>query len=80
MKLWLLINEIVTGYDTYDSAVVAAETEAAARTIHPSGNNIYWKRETYCSWCRQDEVIAQLLGTALKGTKAGIICASFNAG
>ena len=36
MKLYLLSQEVVTGYDTYDSAVVAAESEDDARTIHPS--------------------------------------------
>jgi hypothetical protein len=36
MKLWLISQDVNTGYDTYDSAVVAAETEEQARLIHPS--------------------------------------------
>ena len=35
MKLFLLSQDYVSGYDTYDSAVVAAESESDARNIHP---------------------------------------------
>lgn len=35
MKLWLISQRDNNGYDTYDSAVVAAETEEEARCIHP---------------------------------------------
>ena len=37
MKLFLISQEKVTGYDTYDCAVVSAESEADARNIHPNG-------------------------------------------
>lgn len=33
MNLYLLKQEINTGYDTYDSCVVAAESEEDARVI-----------------------------------------------
>lgn len=36
MKLWLIKRDVNGGYDTYDSAVVAAETEQAARETHPA--------------------------------------------
>jgi len=36
MKLYLISQDVVSGYDTYDSAVVAAENEQAARETHPS--------------------------------------------
>jgi hypothetical protein len=36
MELWLLSQDAQSGYDTYDSAVVAAESEDEARRIHPS--------------------------------------------
>lgn len=36
MKLFLIRQGVVRGYDTYDSAVVSAENEEDARTIHPS--------------------------------------------
>jgi hypothetical protein len=44
MKLWLIAqDEKNVGYDDYDSAVVAAETEYAARCIHPSTiSNARW--------------------------------------
>ena len=37
MKLYLLYQDDNRGYETYDSAVVAAEDENAARSIHPRG-------------------------------------------
>ena len=36
MKLWKISQTVNTGYDTYDSAVVAAEDEATARRMSPS--------------------------------------------
>ena len=36
MKLYLISQSMRCDYDTYDSAVVAAESESDARTIHPS--------------------------------------------
>ena len=35
MKLWLISQSKNNDYDTYDSAVVAAETEEQARRTHP---------------------------------------------
>jgi hypothetical protein len=37
MKLYLITQGLVDGYDTYDSAVVVAESEYEAKRIHPSG-------------------------------------------
>lgn len=36
MKLYLISQSIVSGYDTYDAAIVSAEDEDDARNIHPS--------------------------------------------
>jgi len=36
MNLYLISQTINNGYDTYDSAVVCAESEDEARKIHPS--------------------------------------------
>lgn len=36
MNLYLIQQNIRNGYDTYDSAVVAAKTKEEARTVHPS--------------------------------------------
>ncbi len=76
MKLWLISQDENRDYDTYDSAVVAAETEEEARSIHPGeygeGGKEYWV-------ARPDQVKVTLLGEAISGTDAGIIVASFNA-
>ena len=80
MKLWLISQTVNDGYDTYDSAVVAAETKEEARMTHPSGNNWNGEMGTYDSWCDAKDVSVEFVGIAKDGTKAGIICASFNAG
>lgn len=36
MRLYVISQNVNNGYDTYDSAVVAANTEAEARRIYPS--------------------------------------------
>jgi len=41
MKLWLISQRVNNGYDTYDSAVVVAETGEYAKKIHPSSGDIY---------------------------------------
>lgn len=50
MKLWLISQGVNNGYDTYDSAVVAAETEREARETYPQLNEeyVYTYREN--SW------------------------------
>lgn len=81
MKLWLISQSANNGYDTYDSAVVAAESEDAARMTHPS-NQEGWdgKRERYGTWSSADQVKVEFIGEAKPDTKPGVICASFNAG
>lgn len=82
MKLWLLVNKKVTGYDTYDSAVVAANTIEEARYIHPQDyKNNWWERDqTYASWCLPADVEISFIGEADEKILEGVICASFNAG
>lgn len=55
----------------YDSCVVAATTEEKARLILPA--------EDTTAWPTADYVDVEYLGTAKKGTKQGVILASFNA-
>lgn len=43
MNIYLIQQKANTGYDTYDAAVVAAESQEAARRIHP-GNLDHSKR------------------------------------
>lgn len=76
MKLWLIKQDFNSGWDTYDSAVVAAETEDDARRIHPSGND----GDRMGTWCDPEHVSARAIGDATTGTSRGVILASFNAG
>jgi hypothetical protein len=74
MNLYLISQDVNTDYDTYDAAVVAAETEEEARNISPRG---YISLST---WAPVEKVQVELIGKAIKGTEVGIILASFNAG
>lgn len=40
MNLYLLTQDKVLGFEVYVSAVVCAESEEEAKTIHPSGDDI----------------------------------------
>ena len=80
MKLWKISQDKNNDWDTYDSAVVAAETEAEARMMHPStGDDI--KPTPYSSWVGDPAYVqCEYIGKAKDGTQKGVICASFNAG
>jgi hypothetical protein len=81
MKLWLISQNVNTAYDTYDSAVVAAETEEEAKTMHPQhlfkqySWNKGWDNNT---WCNIKHVKVEYLGETDK--QKGVILASFHAG
>lgn len=74
MNLYLLTQDEIRGYDTFDRCVVAAPDEEAAKTLSPSnGSN--------CSdWPASEYVKAHYLGEAKVGTKQRIILASYKAG
>lgn len=93
MNLYLLINNTLNGYDTYDSCVVAAPNFRKARTIHPKGSGLYvardgrWHYDTgdvvdsmYLSWPQPEALDVLLIGRAEHGITPGVICSSFNAG
>lgn len=95
MKLFLISQDVNDGYDVYDSAVVAAESEEAARSIHPSrfyerlgngwgfkyssGEVKYEGEQTDC-WCALDDVKVRCIGETETVQAGGVVCASFNAG
>ena len=95
MKLWLISQSENNGYDTYDSAVVAAETEEEARVMYPGDPCYKWKwsgsKWQYhgpdgqvfnmqgYSWVDPVVVDVQFLADGYQGP-AGTVCASFNAG
>ena len=71
MNLYLVTQNANTGQYTYEFAVVAAETEEEAKTVHPFD-------ETWAKCANQ--VSAEYLGIAKEETKKGIIIPAFNEG
>jgi len=94
MKLWLIAQDQNQNYDTYDSAIVAAETEEDAKQMNPAGGRMDephspWDKnctETvweyrYNSWCDSPEhVEVSYIGKAAPKLVAGVVLASFNGG
>jgi hypothetical protein len=78
MRLWRIWQTENGGYDTYDSAVVVAESEEDARKINPDGE---WGRN-YSAWAPDPSYVSAMeIGTAAHYLEAGsIVIASFNAG
>lgn len=84
MKLWCVYQRKNLRYDTYDSFVVAAETQDEARLYHPRHGGLdpddpRWS-EKYGTWCHHRYVSVEYLGEARPGHPPGIVVASFNAG
>ena len=95
LNLYLISQTVNNGFDTFDSAVVAARDEEDARSINPagiwSGDNkpvlltptreeiVDVKDEPY-AWTRRENVKVRLIGVGSPDVKRGVICASFNAG
>lgn len=84
MNLYLISQTSNNDYDTYDSAVVCAESEDAARTMHPSGDDSAWERHrgvSWATWCQDPkDVSVRRIGRPAAGVKRGVVLASFNAG
>ena len=79
MKLYLIWQEVNNDYDTYDSAVVVAESEDEARRIHPDGHKkVKEVSDEYDTWCGLADVQIKYLGET--ELPKGVICASYNAG
>ena len=75
MKLFLITQEVNSSYDTYDSAVVAAENmdDAKKHTCEELG--------LYGSWAAFEDLDGKEIGIADESyTDMIIICASYNAG
>ena len=86
MNLYLLTQDVNKGYDTYDSCVIAAETEEQAKHMHPSSyeNNEKWyenQEEKFGVWTLPKNINAELIGIASDNIQQPrVICTSFNAG
>lgn len=80
LGLYLLKQFVNTGYDTYDSCVVVAESEDAARLIRPDDYRIPPGDPDYL-WCSPEGVQVARVGDAADHLEAGeVVCSSFNAG
>jgi len=79
MNLYLVSRKGACDYDQYSDAVVAAKTKKEAQLTHPSGRKGVnsWDK---ASWVRPEDVLVEYIGKAKRGTKAGVVCASFHAG
>jgi len=80
LNLYYLTQDDNRGYDTYDSCIVAAESEEEARQIHPGGYP-NWGDSFGGTWARNPKnVQVEFIGVAASHIKAGVVLASFNAG
>ena len=82
MKLFIISQKENSGYDTYDSAVVAAPDEQTAKKMSPGNGRLWEPGDDFQSdWCSShDKVTVKYIGDAVEETEQGIICSSFNAG
>lgn len=87
MILYLISQGENNGYDTYDSAVVAAPDEETARNMDPSRNGAHMDWDSpnasmWAGWCASpSDVTVEYIGHASpRYNKPTVICASFNAG
>ena len=80
MNIYLLKQDIVDGYETFDSAVVVAESEDDARTIHPRSNGWVFRYGDWVEFKDIDKIKVTLIGVADPDQERGVILASFNAG
>lgn len=80
--LYLISQNEVNEYDSFDSAVVCAESEENARDTNPrGGEKIDWTVKNWGSWAtKRESVKVEFLGKAEITRPVGVVCASFNAG
>lgn len=92
LSLYLLTQRGIISDDTYDSCLVCAESEDAAKRIHPDTDYIWrdgegwiWKDRGYkhdgAEWPnRLENIRCKLIGTAQEGIEKGVVIASYNVG
>jgi hypothetical protein len=85
MKLFMISQNVNNDYDTYDSAVVIADSADTAQRMHPHyvetagvvpDGHDEW---AYAEWARPEFVSVEYLGETA-ATMPRIICTSYNAG
>ena len=91
MNLYLIYQDINTGYDTFRSAVVVANSAKEAQNIHPDGRSGSYDR--YDSWVSRPDLV-EVIYFGKVGSESeddaffpkqsmypgAVICSSFNAG
>jgi hypothetical protein len=79
MYLYKLEQTENDGYDTYSSAIVAAESKKRAKQIRP--DRMDWDYEDkFPTWAFTPKgVKVTLIGKAVEGTQEGVVLASFHA-
>lgn len=83
MKIFLVEQCEVSGYDNYDEFVIICDDEEEAKHTSPYGNIITEKTGDYDTWVgidKIDKVKVTYLGEAKEGSIKGIVCSSFHAG
>lgn len=83
LNLYHVVCHTDLGWDSYSSFVCAAQSEAHARDMHPTGENGMWEEYDQGGWIKRDEVgklYVFLIGTAAPHMTGGVIVASFHAG
>ena len=82
LNIYLVSQTECTGWDTYDSFVVAEESEEAAKEWYPDGELLTDMECCSDTWPETSEnVTATLIGKCHDRQKKGrVFCASFNAG
>lgn len=86
LKLYKISQDVNNDYDTYDSAVVCAESVEDAKRIDPCEYHTEpvpeHKEDVYMfsGWCSVDDVKVEELGNANENIPRGVVVASFNAG
>ena len=82
LYLYHISQNVRCGYDTFDYAVVCAESQEEAQRTHPYhfvGPGDSWEDEDSWATCPA-EVFVQYIGIAAPHITKGIVCSSFNAG
>ena len=84
MKLFKIYQNINRGYDTFDSAVVVANSAEEAQKIHPyDGSDDFL---LYDDWVSRPDLVSVIYLGEVVGEPdddiypGAVICASFNAG
>jgi hypothetical protein len=80
MNIYKIEQDFVCDYDTYDAAIVVAESEDDARTIHPGMFDDSWGEGDWVQFKDIDKIKVTLIGVADPSQERGVILSSFNAG